>query len=246
MTPHVLLKNVQKSFKNETVLEDISLSIPEGQLFGLLGPSGSGKTTLVKVMIGLLEPTSGMVMIAGKKIPSLKVMKDIGYMAQADALYTDLTARQNLAFFAGVYGIPGKKRKARIREVAQIVDLESNLDKRLEQFSGGMLRRMSLAVALLNDPKLLILDEPTVGIDPVLRASIWKDLKALQEKGTTIIITTHVMDEAEKCDNLALLRDGYAIAQGSPSELKQKSHQSTLEEAFLHFGQGNWTPTGKS
>lgn len=232
----IQLKGVEHRFVDEVVLRNIDLVVPDGQLFGLLGPSGSGKTTLVKIIIGLLNPTSGSVYMDQQQMPSLKVMQDIGYMAQSDALYSELTARQNLDFFASIYKIPGKKRKERIREVAAVVQLTDHLDKTLEQFSGGMARRMSLAVALLNHPKLLILDEPTVGIDPVLRASIWDDLKELQKQGTTIVVTTHVMDEAEKCDNLALLRDGYVIAQGSLKALVEQSETDSLEAAFLYYG----------
>lgn len=238
MSSFINLKGIQQSFDDETVLENIDLTIPEGQLFGLLGPSGSGKTTLVKIMIGLLNPTSGAVLIDGQQMPLLKAMQHIGYMAQSDALYDELTAKQNLDFFACIYGVPKKKRKEQISQVAKVVNLTEHLDKRLQHYSGGMKRRMSLAVALLHEPKLLILDEPTVGIDPVLRASIWRDLKELQKQGTTIIVTTHVMDEAEKCDSLALLRDGYIIAHGSPDELKEKSETETLEAAFLYFGEG--------
>ncbi|MEN1967725.1 ABC transporter ATP-binding protein [Lentibacillus sp. N15] len=232
----ITLNGIEQHFGDETVLKHIDISIPDGQLFGLLGPSGSGKTTLVKIMIGLMQPTSGSVMIDQQQMPSLKVMQQIGYMAQSDALYSELTARQNLDFFAGIYGIPKKQRKQRIIDVAEMVNLTEHLDKTLEKYSGGMKRRMSLAVALLHQPKLLILDEPTVGIDPVLRASIWKELKELQKQGTTIIVTTHVMDEAEKCDNLALLRDGSVIAHGSPDKLIAESETDSLEAAFLYFG----------
>ncbi|MDY0404594.1 ABC transporter ATP-binding protein [Virgibacillus sp. 179-BFC.A HS] len=233
----VELKHVTKRFKNEEVLKDISLAIPPGELFGLLGPSGSGKTTLIKMMLGLLQPTSGTANIENTTMPSLKQMRTIGYMAQSDALYNDLTARENLLFFASIYGIRKSRRKRRVEEIAKMVDLTDHLDKLLATFSGGMLRRMSLAAALMHYPKLLVLDEPTVGIDPVLRASIWRDLKDLQNQGTTIILTTHVMDEAEKCDRLAMLRDGRIIAQGSPDELQSESHANSLEEAFLYYGQ---------
>ena len=232
----ITLKNIQKSFHKESVLKEINLSIAEGELFGLLGPSGSGKTTLVKIIVGLLNATTGTVYIDKKKIPSLQLMQKIGYMAQADALYSELTGKENLEFFASIYKIPKNKQKDRIEAVANIVDLANHLNKTVEHYSGGMKRRMSLAVALLHEPKLLVLDEPTVGIDPVLRASIWEELKKLQNKGTTILMTTHVMDEAEKCDQLALLRNGYVTAKGSPDELKKMSNKETLEQAFLYFG----------
>ncbi|SDQ14025.1 ABC transporter ATP-binding protein [Virgibacillus salinus] len=236
MSAFIEMNNIAHSYNKESVLKEVDLSIPEGQLFGLLGPSGSGKTTLVKIMIGLLTPTNGIIHIDNQQMPSFKQMQEIGYMAQSDALYSELTARENLYFFASIYKIPKKQQKERVTEAAKIVDLQDHLDKTLEKYSGGMKRRMSLAVALLHQPNLLILDEPTVGIDPVLRASIWEELRNMQKQGTTIIITTHVMDEAEKCDNLALLRDGYVIAQGSSQQLKSKSNTDTLEEAFLQYG----------
>ncbi|SFE10649.1 ABC-2 type transport system ATP-binding protein [Lentibacillus persicus] len=232
----VNLDNIHHSYHKKTVLNEISLAIPEGRLFGLLGPSGSGKTTLVKIIIGLLTPDSGTVRIDGELMPSFQLMQKIGYMAQSDALYNELTARENIQFFASLYQIPKKRQKERISEAAELVSLSDELDKTLETFSGGMKRRLSLAIALLHQPKLLILDEPTVGIDPVLRASIWDAFRKMQQAGTTIIMTTHVMDEAEKCDNLALLRDGSFIAEGSPADLKAKSGTATLEAAFLHFG----------
>ncbi|OZU88392.1 ABC transporter ATP-binding protein [Virgibacillus indicus] len=244
MNDFIKLEGIQHQFEKEQVLKSVDLAIPQGQLFGLLGPSGSGKTTMVKIMIGLLNPTKGTVSIDNTEMPSLKQLQQIGYMAQNDALYSELTGRQNLEFFASIYGIPKKERTARVNEAAKIVNLNDHLNKTLEHYSGGMKRRMSLAVALLHRPSLLILDEPTVGIDPVLRASIWKDLKKIQAAGTTIIITTHVMDEAEKCDELALLRDGYMIAKGSPAELKEKSNTETIEGAFLYFGKSQQVEVG--
>ncbi|SFB27045.1 ABC-2 type transport system ATP-binding protein [Lentibacillus halodurans] len=239
MSSFITMESIQHSYNKEVVLKNVNLAIPEGQLFGLLGPSGSGKTTLVKMMIGLLTPSNGIIHIENEQMPSFHQMQKIGYMAQSDALYNELTARENLLFFASLYKIPKKLRKQRITEAASLVNLTEHLDKTLEKFSGGMKRRMSLAIALLHHPKVLILDEPTVGIDPVLRASIWEELRNKQKQGTTIIVTTHVMDEAEKCDNLALLRDGYVIAQGSPDDLKAKSETQSLEHAFLHFGGGS-------
>ncbi|TFJ91580.1 ABC transporter ATP-binding protein [Lentibacillus salicampi] len=236
MSDVVKIENIQHGYNKQTVLKDVNLAIPEGGLFGLLGPSGSGKTTLVKIIMGLLTPDSGRIKIAGDEMPSFKLMQKIGYMAQSDALYNELTARENMQFFATLYRIPKGEQTERIAEAAKIVNLSDVLDDTLETFSGGMKRRMSLAIALVHHPQLLILDEPTVGIDPVLRASIWEELRKVQQAGTTIIITTHVMDEAEKCDSLALLRDGYLIAHGSPDDLKAKSGTETLEAAFLYFG----------
>lgn len=230
------LQGIKHSFGQEVVLEEIHLSIKKGQIFGLLGPSGSGKTTLVKMIVGMIKPTKGQVNIQGVTMPSLEQMKQIGYMAQADALYNELTAFENLDFFSQIYGLSKQERLERIDKVLQIVDLEAHKQKQVDKFSGGMKRRLSLAAALLHQPSLLILDEPTVGIDPLLRESIWHNLEQLRKQGTTIIVTTHVMDEAEKCTRLALIRNGYVMAEGSPTEIKHKSKSSSMEEAFLHYG----------
>jgi ABC-2 type transport system ATP-binding protein len=232
----VSIKDVTKHFGKHVVLRNINLDILEGEIFGLLGPSGAGKTTLVKELSGLDTPTSGENIVLGQTMPRLDVINRIGYMAQSDALYEDLSAKENLQFFSSLYGLKGIKLKERIQEVMKLVDLTEHVNKLVSEYSGGMKRRLSLAVALLHEPELLILDEPTVGIDPVLRKKIWDAFYQLNEKGTTIIVTTHVMDEAEKCDRLGLMRDGSLIAIGSPSELKQRTNSATIEEAFLVYG----------
>jgi ABC-2 type transport system ATP-binding protein len=232
----VSIQNVTKVFGKQTVLQEINLEIHKGEIFGLLGPSGAGKTTLVKQLIGLDLPTNGTVDLFGKRMPSLDLIQSVGYMSQSDALYTELSAKENLEFFATLYGLKGKERKKRIDEVMEIVQLTEHLTKLVSQYSGGMKRRLSLAAALLHEPDLLILDEPTVGIDPVLRQSIWDSFYELKNKGKTLIVTTHVMDEAEKCDRLGLIRDGHLIAVGTPSELKFQTNAATIEEAFLVYG----------
>jgi len=232
----VSIKDVTKHFGKHVVLKNIHLDILEGEIFGLLGPSGAGKTTLVKELSGLDTPTSGENIVLGQTMPKLEVINRIGYMAQSDALYEDLSAKENLQFFSSLYGLKGMKLKERIQEVMKLVDLTEHVNKLVSDYSGGMKRRLSLAIALLHEPELLILDEPTVGIDPVLRKKIWDAFYQLNEQGTTIIVTTHVMDEAEKCDRLGLMRDGSLIAVGTPSELKQHTNSATIEEAFLVYG----------
>ncbi|MEH7390134.1 ABC transporter ATP-binding protein [Bacillus sp. JJ1474] len=232
----VSIRHVSKAFGKHEVLKNISLEIASGEIFGLLGPSGAGKTTLVKQLVGLDLPTDGENFIFLKKMPNLKLIEKIGYMAQSDALYGELSAKENLEFFAALYGLKGGKRKERMREVMETVSLSEHVNKLVSAYSGGMKRRLSLAISLLHEPKLLILDEPTVGIDPVLRKSIWEAFYKLKDAGTTIIVTTHVMDEAEKCDRLGMIRDGKLIAVGTPEELKEKTNSHNIEEAFLVYG----------
>jgi len=232
----VVLEKINHRFGDKQVLYDISMAVPRGIIYGLLGPSGCGKTTTVKIMAGILEASSGSVHVLGETMPSLSMMNHLGYMAQSDSLYNILTAEENLSFFSGLYGMNKKKTKERIFEVMSMVNLEGEQAKAVAAYSGGMKRRLSLAIALLHEPEVLILDEPTVGIDPLLRKSIWDALNSLAEWGMTIIITTHVMDEAEKCRELAMLRDGRLIAVGTPLQLRENTGALTLEEAFIIYG----------
>jgi len=238
-TSCIVLKNINQRFGDKQVLTDISLTVPYGKIYGLLGPSGCGKTTTVKIMAGISEASSGSVCVLGQAMPNLALMNRIGYMAQSDALYNLMTAGENLAFFGALYGMNSKKLTERILEVMALVNLSGDLTKVVGAYSGGMKRRLSLAMALLHEPEVLILDEPTVGIDPLLRKSIWDTLNAMAEqRGTTILVTTHVMDEAEKCAELAMIRDGRLIAQGTPLQLRQNVGASGIEEAFIIYGSG--------
>lgn len=229
-------QGVTRKFHDKEVLHGISLEVRRNEIFGLLGPSGSGKTTLVKMIAGIDEATSGEVEVLGIRMPKLSMMNRIGYMAQSDAMYNELTAKENLEFFGALFGLKGAKMKRRIEEVMALVNLTDHLKRPLSAYSGGMKRRLSLAIALMHEPEVLILDEPTVGIDPVLRKSIWDEFENLSQKGTTILVTTHVMDEADKCHRLGMVRDGHLIAVGTPEALKQETGSATIEEAFLHYG----------
>ncbi|MDQ0876702.1 ABC-2 type transport system ATP-binding protein [Paenibacillus sp. V4I3] len=232
----IQVHSVSKQFDEKVVLNGITLAVPKAHIFGLLGPSGSGKTTLVRMIAGIDVPTSGTVHVLGQQMPQLTMLSQIGYMAQSDALYAELTAQENLEFFASLYGLTGTKRNQRIHDVMELVDLGSHLKKQISNYSGGMKRRLSLAISLLHEPGILILDEPTVGIDPFLRKSIWQELTHLSKQGTTILVTTHVMDEADKCHQLGMIRDGRLTAVGTPDELKQATSSATIEEAFLYYG----------
>ena len=232
----IIMNGVSKSFGNKRVLSDINLQVPYGQIFGLLGPSGCGKSTTVKIIAGILQANSGETYILGEKMPQLSLMQKFGYMAQADALYTVLTAKENLKFIGMLYGMKGSLIKSRISEVLDLMKLTADIDKPVSEFSGGMKRRLSLAMAMLHNPPLLILDEPTVGIDPLLRKDIWEELRNMTRNGTTILITTHVMDEAIKCSKIAMMRSGRLIGNGTPDEIIQSSGTSSLEEAFIYYG----------
>ncbi|MFE1245004.1 ABC transporter ATP-binding protein [Fictibacillus sp. NPDC058756] len=236
MNSVIHVSDVSKNYGSQQVLENISLNVEKNEIYGLLGPSGAGKTTLVKMIAGIETPTKGSIKVLDTLMPNLHNMTRIGFMAQSDALYVELSGKENLEFFASIYGLKGQKQKERIEHVASLVNLTEFLKKPVHQYSGGMKRRLSLAAALLHEPEILILDEPTVGIDPVLRQSIWNELYKLSDAGTTILVTTHVMDEAEKCGQLGMLRDGRLIASGSPQQLKESTASATIEDAFLYYG----------
>lgn len=232
----IVVRKVNKFFDKKHVLKDIDLEIPYGHIYGLLGPSGCGKTTIVKIIAGILEATSGEAYILGQRMPQLSLMNKIGYMAQSDALYGSLTAEENLEFLGAIYGMSKGDIKKRTAEVIELVNLTEDLHKPVQAFSGGMKRRLSLAMAILHNPPVLVLDEPTVGIDPLLRRNIWAELNKLTEQGVTILVTTHVMDEAEKCHNLAMMRNGRIIAKGTSQELQKKIGVDSIEEAFICYG----------
>jgi ABC-2 type transport system ATP-binding protein len=232
----IRVNHLVQRYGKRTVLHDVSFDVKRGEIIGLLGPSGSGKTTIVKAIAGQGGITDGHVEVLGERMPSLSAIAKIGYMAQADALYQDLTGYENLQFFAELYGIPRRRRKTYMQEVIELVQLQDAIKRPVHTYSGGMKRRLSLAIALQHQPEILILDEPTVGIDPVLRKSFWNEFRKLKEMGVSILITTHVMDEAMHCDRLGMVRNGRLIALGTPEELTTQIGLSSLEEAFLHFG----------
>jgi len=237
MTVSISINNVQKRFGEKTVLDQVLLTIDTGQIHGFIGPSGAGKTTLVKMIVGMATPDSGTIYVLGEKVPNLKLLQNIGYMAQSDALYLELTGLENLTFFATLYKMNKNERKKRISYVTDLVNLGSDINKKVSTYSGGMKRRLSLAIALLHNPKILILDEPTVGIDPELRLNVWNELLRLKiEEEKTIIVTTHVMEEAERCDYVAMVRDGHIITSGTPSELKSSYQAENFDEVFLKAG----------
>jgi len=229
----VALNNIVMKFGKQTVLRNVNFQIPQGRIIGLIGPSGAGKSTIIKIILGMEVPDSGQTTIFNQTMPNRKLLGRIGYMAQSDALYEQLTGRENLQFYADMKGITGRLAKEQIKHVSQVVDLTNDLDKRASGYSGGMKRRLSLAIALLGSNDILILDEPTVGVDPALRRKIWWELQNLRNQGKTILVTTHVMDEAELTDDVALLLGGQIIAYNDPYSLKQAYQVNSIEDVFL-------------
>jgi len=235
----ISMKNVVKKFGKETVLNHIDFDIPQGKIIGLIGPSGAGKSTIIKIILGMEKTQQGTATVFGKIMPNRQLLNRIGYMAQTDALYEALTAKENLQFYADMKGLPSQKSNRQILHVAEVVELTNDLDKRVAGYSGGMKRRLSLAIAMLGDSEVLILDEPTVGIDPALRRQIWSELHKMRDEGKTILVTTHVMDEAELVDDVALILGGKLIAYDTPANLKAAYHEDTVENVFLKVEDNN-------
>ena len=230
-------REVSFAFGKVRALDGLSLSVPRGKTFGLLGPNGSGKTTLIRLMVGLLRPQGGVVRVLGQTPPH-RMARAIGYMPQLPALYLELTVEDNIDFFARIYGVGGgEERRRRVREALEMVELWERRRDPVFSLSGGMKQRASLACALVHHPSLLFLDEPTVGLDPELRGSFWEHFHSLAEEGTTLVISSHTMDDAAHCDRLAFLRAGCLVAEGTPQELREAtgSADASLEEAFLYF-----------
>ncbi len=217
----------------KSVLRGISISIPRGAVTALLGPSGSGKTTLIRAVVGVQIVHGGDVTVLGRPAGSRDLRRRVAYVTQAPSVYGDLTVRENLAYFARVMSAP----RRRIEEVVETVDLRDELDRIAGTLSGGERSRASLAVALLGEPELLVLDEPTVGLDPVLRQSLWETFHALAARGVTLLVSTHVMDEASRCDELVLMRDGRIVATGPPEQLLRETGSDDLEQAFIELAQ---------
>jgi len=235
VTDAVYISELEKHYGAFRAVNKLTLRVKRGEIYGLLGPNGAGKTTVIKTLCGLLRPSSGEVYVLGKKIPDPSIASRIGYMPQELALYRGLTVHENLAFYGEVFSLTKAQIKAREQALLKLVDLEAHRDKVIDRLSGGMRQRISLACALLHEPQLLLLDEPTIGVDPDLRASFWHYFERLRDAGTTILITTHYMDEACHCDRIGFMRDGDLIAEGPPQELLQLTCTESLEDAFLSF-----------
>jgi ABC-2 type transport system ATP-binding protein len=222
-----------KRFERITAVDSLDLRLPAGRIYGLLGPNGSGKTTLIRLLAGLARPTAGVARVLGTEMPSRPNLARIGYMTQADGIYHELSVWENIAFFAALFGVHEREP---ILDILRLVELADRRDTPAYELSGGMRRRLSLACALVHRPDILFLDEPTVGIDPALRVQFWAYFRRLAAGGTTLLVSSHVMDEADRCDELLLILRGRLLAQGSGAAVRAQAGADDLEQAFLRLG----------
>ena len=228
-----------KRFGRITAVDGLDLALPASRIYGLLGPNGSGKTTLIRLLAGLTRATSGTARVLGVDMPSRPNLARIGYMTQADGIYLELSVWENLGFFAALFGVDDRDA---LRAILELVDLTDRRNTPAYELSGGMRRRLSLACALVHRPDVLFLDEPTVGIDPALRVEFWEYFRRLVAGGTTFLVSSHVMDEADRCDELLLMLRGRLLARGTSAAVKAQAGAEDLEGAFLRLGAAEVDP----
>ena len=231
--PAIRASGLVKEFGPIRAVDDVSFELAPGRIYGLLGPNGSGKTTLIRLLTGLTRATAGSAEVLGVAMPSRPNLSRIGYMTQADGVYVALTVAENARFFAATYGV---RDGTAVDEALRLVELDDRAGAIVGTLSGGQRRRLSLACALVHRPPVLFLDEPTVGIDPLLRVQFWSHFRELADAGTTIVVSSHVMDEADRCDELLFVRSGKVIARGTGREVRERAGTYDLEQAFLVLG----------
>jgi len=233
----VIVQDLTKKFGNFCAVDRISFRVKDGEIFGFLGANGAGKTTAIKMLCGLLLPTSGSGQVEGLDIgrDSERIKKIIGYMSQKFSLYEDLTVSENLEFFGGIYGLPPVRLRRKVKECTTAAGLEPFSGRRTREIPLGLKQRLALTCAVLHDPHVLFLDEPTAGVDPVSRRDFWTLIHELAGGGTTVFVTTHYMDEAEYCNRLAVMHNGRLAAVGTPGDLKNRYQKKTMEEAFIEL-----------
>jgi ABC-2 type transport system ATP-binding protein len=240
MTQYVInASNLSRNFGDLKAIQDLDLKVEKGRIYGFLGPNGCGKTTAIRMLTGLLKPSAGEIEVLGYSLPkdAEKLRLHIGYMTQKFSLYDDLTVKENLQFVAKIYGLPGKQQKQRIDELLSIYGLEQKKNQLAGSMSGGQRQRLGLSAATLHKPELLFLDEPTSAVDPENRRDFWEQLFDLSDQGTSILVSTHYMDEAERCHKLAILETGIKRADGSPDELMQQMGAHVVEVASSNLRQ---------
>src|SRR5450759_930254 len=230
--PAVEVAALRKDFGPIHAVDGIDMSLPPGRIYGLLGPNGSGKTTLIRLLMGLASATSGTAKVLGVEMPSRANLSRIGYMTQADGIYPELSVWENLPFFAALYG---QTDKAQLHAALELVELDTRANTPAQNLSGGMRRRLSMACALAHHPTVIFLDEPTVGVDPALRVQFWDHFHRLAADGATLLVASHVMDEADRCDELLFIREEHVLAQGTSVELRRRAGTDNIETAFLRF-----------
>ena len=223
---------LEKSFGAIHAVDGVTFDLAPGRIYGILGPNGSGKTTLIRLLMGMTRATKGKAEVLGTIMPNRPILSRIGYMTQGDGIYTALTVAENAEFFGATYGVQGKDA---VTNALSIVDLADRRGAVAGTLSGGQRRRLSLACALIHSPAVLFLDEPTVGVDPALRVQFWAHFRDLAAQGMTILVSSHVMDEADRCDELLFMRSGKVIARGTSKEIRARAGTDDLEQAFLHF-----------
>jgi ABC-2 type transport system ATP-binding protein len=233
----ITLENVGKKFGNFTAVENLNLKVKKGEIFGLLGPNGAGKSTTIRMIIGVLAPTEGHGNVLGYDIFSEgeEIKNHIGYMSQKFSLYEDLTVYENIKFYSEIYSIKKSIMDERIEQIIEMAGLEGRVNQITKHLSGGWKQRLALGCALIHKPNILILDEPTAGVDPVSRRLFWESLYSLSKQNITILVTTHYMDEAESCDRVGFVFGGKILAEGRPEELIKSYNSSNLEDVFIKF-----------
>lgn len=234
MESAIKIKNLRVTLgKGFTALDGITIDIPSDKVIGLIGPSGAGKTTLIRCIVGRQRFASGTISVFGVPAGDKRLRESVSYMTQEISVYNDLTVTENISYFATMAGPKHSAIKPEVSRLLEVVDLSKQAQQVVASLSGGQKQRVSLAIALIGKPKLLVLDEPTVGLDPLLRDQLWMLFRKLAGSGTALIISSHAMDEAERCDELLLIRDGAVLAQGSPRSLCERTRSATVEQSFL-------------
>jgi len=228
-------RGLRKAFGALVAVDGLTLGVARGEVFGMLGPNGSGKTTTIRMFCGLLAPTSGTATVAGHDVvkDGEAVRRNIGYMSQKYGLYDDLTVVENIRFYGTIYGLHGERREARIQALVRELDLSERVEQFAGTLSGGWKQRLALACAMAHEPPVLFLDEPTAGVDPASRRRFWEIIHVFARRGTTILVTTHYMDEAARCDRLAFMSRGHLIALGTPEEVTRQFGQASVEDVFI-------------
>lgn len=236
----VEVTQLSRCFGKFTAVDDISFSVARGEVFGFLGANGAGKTTTIRILCGLLMPTSGKAIVGGYDVyqDAEKIKTIIGYMSQKFSLYNDLTVRENILFYGGVYSLPKKRLQEKCAEMLAALELEAEADTLVVNLPLGWKQRLALSTALLHDPQIIFLDEPTSGVDPVARDSFWSMIRQLAARGTTVFVTTHYMDEAEYCDRLSIMQDGKILALDTPANLKQRYNEQSMQDVFMRVQRG--------